>query len=200
MLSPQVIRKVLLLRLAAILAVVLAGAGLCAAQQTPEPQDSPSGLVVLKVKRERHREDHDVKVTATDPNLSQSTGIMPSGATPTIYVYEYWLDLRNDSPKKVTWFNWVYVLTDQNSKQELDRQEFVTFEKIPAAQKKTVVGRKRFPPAGPGGPDDLKKKNGPPVDERVEFICVVYEDGTLWHSPLISETHCREAGKSGKSH
>ena len=200
MLSAQFTRKVLLLSLPAILAVVLAGAGLCAAQQTPEQTDSPSGLVVLKVKRERHREDHDVKVTATDPNLSQSTGIMPTGATPTIYLYEYWLDMRNDSSKKVTWFNWVYVPADQNSKQELDREEFVTFEKIPAAQKKTVVGRKRFPPAGPGGPDDLKKKNGPTVDERVEFICVVYEDGTLWHSPLISETHCREAGKSGKSH
>ena len=200
MLSAQGTRKVLPLRLPAILVVVLVGAGLCAAQQTPEQQDSPSGLVVLKVKRERHREDHDVRVTATDPTLTQSTGIMPTGATPTIYLYEYWLDMRNDSSKKVTWFNWVYVLTDQNSKQELDRQEFVTFEKIPAAQKKTVVGRKRFPPAGPGGPDDLKKKNGPTVDERVEFICVVYEDGTLWHSPLISETHCREAGKSGKSH
>jgi len=200
MVGAQVTRRVLLLRLAGILPVILVSAGLCAAQQTAERPDAPSGLVVLKVKRERHREDHDVKVTATDPNLSQSTGIMPTGATPTVYVYEYWLDLRNDSPKKVTWFNWVYVLTDQNSKQELDREEFVTFEKIPAAQKKTVVGRKRFPPTGPGGPDDLKKKNGPPVDERVELNCVVYEDGSLWHSPLISETHCREAGKSGKSH
>ncbi|HEX7723206.1 MAG TPA: hypothetical protein VF397_13665 [Pyrinomonadaceae bacterium] len=176
----------MLLGLPGILAVILICAGLCAAQQTPERQDSPSGLVVLKVKRERHREDHDVKVSATDPNLSQSTGIMPSGATPTTYVYEYWLDIRNDSPKKVTWFNWVYALTDQVSKQELDREEFVAFEKISAAQKKAVVGRKRFPPTGP--------------DERVEFNCVAYEDGTLWHSPLISETHCREAGKSGKSH
>jgi hypothetical protein len=196
----SVTRRVLLLRLPGILPVTLVCAGLCAAQQTPERPDSPSGLVVLKVNRERHREDHDVKVTATDPNLSQSTGIMPTGATPTIYVYEYWLDMRNDSPNKVTWFNWVYVLTDHNSKQELDREEFVTFEKLSATQKKTVVGRKRFPPTGPGGPDDLKKKNGPPVDERVEFNCVVYEDGTLWHSPLISESHCREAGKSGKSH
>ena len=183
-----------------MLLAVFVCAGLCAAQQTPERPDAPSGLVVLKVKRERHREEHDVKVTATDPNLIQSTGIMPTGATPTIYVYEYWLDIRNDSPKKVTWFSWVYALTDQNSKQELDREEFVTFEKISAAQKKTVVGRKRFPPTGPGGTDTVKKKDGPPVDERVEFNCVVYEDGTLWHSPLVSETHCREAGKSGKSH
>ena len=200
MLSAQVTRRVLLLRLPGILPVILVCAGLCAAQQTPERPESPSGLVVLKVNRERHREDHDVKVTATDPNLSQSTGIMPTGATPTVYVYEYWLDIRNDSPRKVSWFNWVYVLTDHNSKQELDREEFVTFEKISGTQKKTVVGRKRFPPTGPGGPDDLKKKNGPPVEERVEFNCVVYEDGTLWHSPLISDSHCREAGKSGKSH
>ncbi|HBB93974.1 MAG TPA: hypothetical protein DC054_01165 [Blastocatellia bacterium] len=200
MLTAQVIRRVLLLRLPGILPVVLVCAGLCAAQQTPEPQDAPSGLVVLKVKRERHREEHDVKITATDPNLSQSTGIMPSGATPTVYVYEYWLDIRNDSPKKVTWFSWVYVLTDQDSRQELDRQEFVTFEKTSAAQKKTVVGRRRFSPTGSAGTDPLKKKNGPPLDERVEFNCVVYEDGTLWHSSLISETHCREAGKSGKSH
>src|SRR2546430_2618064 len=169
MLSAQVTPGVLRLTLPRILPVIFVGAGLCAAQQTPERQDAPSGLAVLKVKRERHREDHHVKVTATDPNLSQSTGIMPTGATPTTYVYEYWLDIRNDSPKKVTWFNWVYVLTDQVSKQELDREEFVTFEKISAAQKKTVVGRKRFPPTGPDGTDTLKKKNGPPVDERVEL-------------------------------
>ena len=200
MLSAQGTPRVLLLRLPGILPVILVCAGLCAAQQTPDQPDSPSGLVVLKVKRERHREEHDVKVSATDPNLSQSTGIMPNGATPTIYVYEYWLDIRNDSPKKVTWFSWVYVLTDQNSKQELDRQESVTFEKISTAQKKTVVGRKRFTPTGSAGADPLKKKDGPPLDERVEFNCVVYEDGTLWHSPLVSETHCRDAGKSGKSH
>ena len=198
MLGAQVTRRVLLLRIPGIIAVILVCAVLCAAQQTPEPQDSPSGLVVLKVKRERHREDHDVKVSATDPNLSQSTGIMPTGATPTIYVYEYWLDMRNDSTKKVIWFNWVYVLTDQVSKQELDREEFVTFEKISAAQKKTLVGRKRFPPTDPAS-DTFKKKNGPAVDERVEFICVAYEDGTLWHSPQIPESQCREAEKRGKS-
>ena len=182
-----------------MLPAVLVFAGLCAAQQAPERPDSPPGLVVLKVKRERHRDEHDVRQTATDPNLSQSTGIMPSGATPTTYVYEYWVDIRNDLPKKVTWFSWVYVLSDLNSKQELDRQEFVSFEKISAAQKKTVVGRKRFPPTDPAGTDTLKKKNGPPVDERVEFICVAYEDGTLWHSPLIPESQCREAEKRGKS-
>ena len=42
--------------------------------------------------------------------------------------------------------------------------------------------------------------NGPPVDERVEFIRVAYEDGTLWHLPLIPESQCREAEKRGKSH
>ena len=155
------------MKLARMLPAVLVCAGLCAAQQTPEPQDAPSGLVVLKVKRERHREEHDVKVTATDPNLSQSTGIMPSGATPTMYVYEYWLDIRNDSAKKVMWLSWVYVLSDPNSKQELDRQEFVTFEKISAAQKKTVVGRKRFPPSEAELIAELVRRDLPYYDPRI---------------------------------
>src|SRR2546423_15138766 len=113
MLSAQLTVRVLLLRLPRILPAIFVCAGLCAAQQTSERQDAPSGLVFIKVKRERHREDHDVKVTATDPNLSQSTGIMPTGATPYDVRYEYWLDIRNDSPKKVTGFSWVYGLADQ---------------------------------------------------------------------------------------
>ncbi|HYX29154.1 MAG TPA: hypothetical protein VE863_11350 [Pyrinomonadaceae bacterium] len=176
---------------------VLACASLIAAQEVSQKPDVPPGLVVVKVKRERHREDHDVTSTSTDPTAMQNTGVMPGkGGSPTEYVYEYWLDLRNDSANKIRWLSWRYVLSDPTSKQELDRAEFVSFDKISAAQKKTVVGRKRFTLAGSADP---KKKDPAPLDERVEFLCVGYDDGSLWHAPSVSEAQCRETDKRGKS-
>jgi hypothetical protein len=189
------------MKLNRMLLMIFACVSLCAAQEATQRDDSPPNLVILKLKRERRREQQsDVRHTATDPDALNNTGIMPSGRDsqfPT-FVYEYSVEIRNDSPKGIKWLSWVYVLSDPDNKQELDRREVVSLEKISPGQKKTVYGTKRLSPS-PAGTDDRKRKNGPPLEERVEFICVAYDDGTLWHPPFISESQCREAGKSGKS-
>ena len=189
------------MQLKRILLVLFACAGLCAAQEAPQRDDLPPGVVVLKVKRERHQEQPtDVRHTATDPDALNNGGMMPSGGGsnfPT-FVYVYSLEIRNDSPKGIKWLSWVYVLTDPDNRQELDHQEFTSFDKIATGQKKTANGRKRVAPMNPGR-GDPKKKNGSPLDERVLFVCVGYDDGALWHPSFITESHCREAEKRGKS-
>ena len=160
--------------------------------------DAPAGLVIVKVKRERRREQpNDVRNTATSPDAMQNTGIMPSGGGSTlpVNVYHYSAEIRNDSPKAVKWLSWTYVLTDPDNKQELDRREFTSFEKIGSGQKKTATGTKRIESTQP----EPKKKNGTPFDERVQFVCVGYDDGTLWHAPSIPESYCLAAEKRGKT-
>jgi hypothetical protein len=179
----------------AVLFLVLFCISQCAAQELSRQSESPSGLVVIKVKYERRREDHDVRSTSTDPGAFENSGIMPTGKTPTVYVYEYSTLLRNDSPKKIKWLYWAHVISDPGTKQQLDRQEFVSFEKVSPNQKETVLGRKRFSHLADY---EQRKKDAPRLEERVEFICVGYDDGTLWHAASVSESQCRETEKRRK--
>lgn len=187
------------MKLHLILIVLLGCAALCLSEALPQADEAPAGLVVVKVKRERRREQPtDVRHTSTDPDALQNTGIMPSGGGsnfPT-FVYEYSAEIRNDSPKTIKWLSCVYRLIDSEQKQEIDRQDIVSFDKISAGQKKTVTGRKRIASMQPAV---AEPKKGTPVDEHVEFRCVGYDDGTLWHSPNFSESQCRDTEKRGKS-
>jgi len=183
------------MKLCGLLLLVLFCVGAGAAQELPKQSDSPSGLIVMKVKYERHREDHDVRSTSTDPGAFENTGILPTGKTPTVYVYEYSALLRNDSPKNIKWLYWAHIISDAGTKLQLDRQEFVSFEKIATNQKETILGRKRFSHVADY---EQRKKNGPQLEERVEFICVGYDDGTLWHASSVTESDCRETEKRRK--
>lgn len=182
-----------------ILLPILACAGLCVAQEAQQAGDSPTGLVVLKVKRERRREQpQDVRHTATDPDALNNTGVMPSGGGsnfPT-FVLEYSAEIKNDSPRAIKWLSWIYKVTDPDNKQEIDRQEFSSFDKIASGGKKTVNGTKRLPPTQPG--PEIKKKSGTPFEEHVEFVCIGFDDGTVWRPSFIPESHCRDAEKRGK--
>jgi hypothetical protein len=183
-----------------ILLPLFACATICAAQEAATPTDSPEGLVVVKSKRERRREQpQDVRNTATDPDALNNTGVMPGsgGSNFPNFVYEYSAEIKNDSSKAVKWLSWIYKVIDPDDKKEVDRQEFSSFDKIAAGQKKTVNGHKRISPTQP--PPDVKKKNGTPYEDRVEFICVGFDDGSLWHPSYIPESHCRDAEKRGKS-
>ena len=183
------------MKLYGLLLLVLFCVGAGAAQERRKQSESPPGLVVMKVKYERHREDHDVRSTSTDPGAFENTGILPTGKTPTIYVYEYSALLRNDSPKNIKWLYWAHIISDAGTKLQLDRQEFVSFEKIATNQKETILGRKRFSHVADY---EQRKKNGPQLEERVEFICVGYDDGTLWHASSVTESDCRETEKRRK--
>ncbi len=172
---------------------ILACASLCAAQESQQPSDGPPGLVIVKVKRERRREQpQDLRHTATDPDALNNTGVMPGGGGtnfPT-FVFEYSAEIRNESPKGIKWLSWVYKATDPDDSREIDRQEFSSFDKIASNGKKTINGTKRIPPGQPV-PDNKKKI----LAEHVEFVCVGYDDGTLWRPSYIPESHCRDAEK-----
>lgn len=192
----------------ALLLTLLAWPGVCAAQEGPASADGPPDLVVLKLKWERRLDPNP-----NSPKSSQDPGRTPSepdavndpGGVATTsksafppYVYDYSVEVRNDFTKKIRWVSWIYILSEQRTRKELGRHEFVTFKKIAPGQKTTLSGRKRSSPSRLISADDLKKKNGPGYEERVEFRCVAYDDGTFWRQPSMSESECAETEKRGK--
>jgi hypothetical protein len=184
-----------------ILLIISTCATLSAAQEATQSPDSPPGLVILKSKRERNREQpSDVRSTASSPDALNNGGLMPSGGGNQFpnFVYDYSVQIRNDSPRGIKWLSWIYLVSDANSKQQLDRQEVVSFEKISPGQKKTLHDRKRLSPSRANA-DEREKKNGHANEERVRFICVAYDDGSLWHSASTTESQCRDAEKRRKS-
>ena len=186
------------MRLFAVLLAFFVCAGLCEAQESSERRDSPSGLVIFKLKRERRQDQFDVSQTATSPDALDNTGMLPTSKNKAqTFVYYYSVEVRNDLQKKVRWLSWIYVVSDSKTKQELDRQEFVSYEKVSPSQRKTLHGWRRFSLMQP---EEKRKKNDPPFEERVEFVCVAYEDGSLWHRPSTPESHCADVEKRGKSH
>lgn len=192
-----------------LLLTLLTCSCLCGAQEGPAQADAPPNLIVLKLKWERRldpnpnspKSPQDPGRTPAEPDaVNDPAGVVTTSksAFPP-YVYDYSVEVRNDSARKIKWISWVYLLSDPSTRKELGRHEFVTFDKIAPGEKKTLRARKRSSPSRLISADDLKKKNGPAYDERVEFRCVAYDDGTFWHRASMLESECAETEKRGKS-
>ncbi|MCA1815634.1 MAG: hypothetical protein LC746_04375 [Acidobacteria bacterium] len=190
------------------LLALLVCACVCAAQDAPPRQDVPPGLVVLRVKWERQldaardagRSPYDASRDASDPDALNNPGGLRTASTNPFppYVYQYSVEVRNDGAKKIRWLSWEYVLSDPAGKKELGRHEFVSPEKIEPAKKKTLRGRTRSTPARLVTAAGLAKGKRQTYDERVEFRCVAYDDGTWWHRASLTESDCVAAEKRGK--
>lgn len=179
------------------------GAGICgAARVAPARQGAPPphGLAVLRLKSERRldvsrpgsRTDGSLRRTASEPDAVNNPVEIPTTrrdqSPPRIN--EYTLEVRNDGAKKIAWLSWNYVLNESGGGKEVGRREFISPEKIEPGKTKKLRGRTR-------GGDALAAGAG--VEERVEFRCVAYEDGTRWRNPAVPESECAEAEKRAKS-
>jgi hypothetical protein len=192
------------------LLTLTACACVCAAQGSPARQDAPHGLAVLRLKWERRLDvSHDgsrpargARPVASDPDVLSDPGGLQATASRSPfppYVYEYSVEVRNDGAKKIRWLSWAYVLSEPGGRRELGRHEFVSREKIDPGRTKTLHGRTRSTPSRVVSVERLAKGKGAAHEERVEFRCVAYDDGTWWHRPSVSESYCAEAEKRRKS-
>lgn len=106
------------------------------------------------------------------------------------YVYEYSAKIVNDRPQAIRAIAWDYVISDPVSHEELRRHHFYNYEKIGKNSEATLKGKSAAPPSNVVTVSGLGKDNRSPYDERVEFMCVVYADGTTWQNPSAREGEC----------
>lgn len=175
------------------------------AAQEESSQSSPPGLLILKLKWERRIEGplswdrplQDAGGAESHPSPPRNVGGLPVGAGPSQpgggrlpYVYQYTAEIRNDDVKKIKGLVWEYVLSEPGSGKELGRHKFYSFEKIAPGKRKTLHGQTRSSPTSTVSVAALRKDARAPYDERVEFRCVMYEDGTLWRRSSVPESEC----------
>jgi hypothetical protein len=106
------------------------------------------------------------------------------------YVYVYSAKVTNNSAQAIRAVAWDYVVSDPGSKQELSRHHFYSHKKIGKHSDATLRGRSVAPPSNIVTVAGLEKDKRSPYDERVEFKCVVYADGTSWQNPSAGESEC----------
>lgn len=106
------------------------------------------------------------------------------------YVYVYSTKIMNNGAKAIKSVAWDYVFSNPGSKEELKRHRFYSHEKIGARENGTLRGSSPAPPSNVVSAGGLEKDGRSPYDERVEFRCVFYADGTAWKNPAASDLEC----------
>lgn len=106
------------------------------------------------------------------------------------YVYVYSAKISNNSTKAIKAVSWEYVVSEPGSDRELSRHRFYSHEKINRNSSATLRGRSVAPPSNVVSVKGLEKDKRSPYNERVEFKCVIYTDGTTWQSPSATESEC----------
>ncbi|HEX8138072.1 MAG TPA: hypothetical protein VF544_10815 [Pyrinomonadaceae bacterium] len=179
-------------------------------QAAPTPSASPA-ITVTKVKWSRHYQaplmrrsaNGEVISAATpsyfpslDPYLTprypQEPVYSPFPASGRLsYVYEYSAKIKNDKAQAIRALSWDYVVSDPASHEELRRHHFYSYEKIGKNSEATLKGNSAASPSNVVTVSGLGKDKRSPYDERVEFMCVVYADGTTWQNPSARAGECQ---------
>ncbi len=106
------------------------------------------------------------------------------------YLYEYSAKIVNNKSQAIRALSWDYVISDPASHEELRRHHFYSYEKIGKNSEATLKGNSPASPSNIVTVSGLGKDKRSPYDERVEFMCVVYADGTTWQNPSAREGEC----------
>ena len=187
-----------------LLLMCLSCAGLCAAQErSGHVSNSPSGLVVVKLKWERHlvpnrntdKSEFDASRGSSDPDALNNPNLtaIRNRATPRPpYVYQYTAEVRNDDARRIDGLVWDFVVSDPASKKDLSRRRFYSLGKIKAGANKKLHGRSHLPPSPTVSAEGQGKPTDTTYDARAEFRCVMYADGSWWRHPSVEESECLE--------
>lgn len=111
------------------------------------------------------------------------------------YAYFYSIQVKNEGPKKIRSLAWDYIFNDPGSKQELERHSFRTFVAVGINQTKWMKVGPWMGPPQMVSVEGLQKDKRSPFDERIEIKCVLYADGTGWHSSDKEQSVCDELVK-----
>ena len=100
------------------------------------------------------------------------------GRLPVFYVYS--LKIRNTGSKLIEGIAWDYLFIDANSKAELGKHQFLSYEKVPVNKSVTLPGQLRSPPVRVIRTADSPRSAPAKFIERAVIQCVLYADDTVW--------------------
>lgn len=130
---------------------------------------------------------------APNPLFSSDTrtGLsLPTVSGDNFKAYLYSLKIRNEGTRTITGLAWDYVLIDPGTGRELGRQPFIGYPKVGPGKNATLRVKSISPPSTLVTVKGLLKNKRSPFDERAEFRCVLYSDGTIWKSVRAKEGDC----------
>ena len=99
------------------------------------------------------------------------------------YVFLYKVSVKNGSDKAIKSIDWDYVFLDANTRNEINRQQFTSEEKIGSGKTgelKVIVNRS---PTRTISVDALNKNERKGLGEQVVIMRIEYTDGTVWQRP-----------------
>ena len=143
-------------------------------KQLPPRWDSPPEVLILKHKFGTSKKlvnevSSNPSITSGEPSSRLATNVKPA-------VY---LELRNQTTKKIVGMIWYFVL-HKSENEEVFRVRFVNTKVIEAGKKKSLTGEMDRIPRGPGtvSVDELSKPR-PQAQERIVISCILFADGSF---------------------
>jgi hypothetical protein len=135
-----------------------------------------------------------VNPTGTSPSSTDTTFPQSPARLPVFYVYR--LVVRNIGSKAIDGVAWDYLFIDPKTNVPLARHPFMSYERVPANQNKSVTLREqlRSPPVRvitSGQPTGSK------LTQKAVIECVLYADNSVWRNPNGRPDSC-ELLRSGK--
>ena len=171
-------------------------------------QDQPSDQTPPGVTIRKHKWQKVGEGPATDPSLkaendsASGDGSGPSDSSVVIRrapFLLYSVELKNEGARSIKAVLWDYIITDSNTREELGRHEFVSFEKIARNGSKAMTAKSSFSPSR-----IVTVQNSPPtansiVVERVILRCVLFDDESVWEQPGTLSGTCEAFRQRAKS-
>jgi hypothetical protein len=148
-----------------IICLFLLHSGVLSAQSNESPKISTGKLKWSK----------EIKVPPLFAFETQTFNFPPDGLA--IY-YLYQASFKDEGDKKIKGLVWDYIFEDVETKQELNRYQFYSPNKINKNESVTIQRSLVSPPTRIVNAKSLEKDNRSPYFERLEIKCVIYADNS----------------------
>ena len=127
-------------------------------------------------------------------NRNPTLGTTPLGfppvppRVPVFYVYS--LKIKNLGPKAISGVAWDYLFVDPNTKIELGRHSFLSYEALSENKVATVKGQSRSSPIRIIRTSNSEQHARAKLRAEVAIQCLLYADDTVWKSASAPEGTC----------
>ena len=121
-----------------------------------------------------------IEVNKVEREMRDEQVIKARPPKPPRYAFVYKVEVKNDSAKTITEFDWDYVFFDAATGAEIGRRQFTGVEKIGPGKSKELIFQVSSPPAQTISVYALDKNERRGLGEAVVLVRIAYADGSVW--------------------